>query len=63
VSNNLYGAIDLVGGGTGARNKIDGADLVDKDGAIVRELRFVNDGRDDLLRVKVVLCQTSTVTS
>jgi len=35
VSNNLYGAIDLVGGGTGALDKIDGADLVDKDGALV----------------------------
>jgi hypothetical protein len=32
---NLYGAIALTGGGTGALDKLDGAILNDKDGALV----------------------------
>ena len=32
---NFYGAIALIGGGTGALDKIDGADLADGDGAMV----------------------------
>ena len=35
MSNNFYGATSLIGGGSGALDKIDGADLVDKDAALV----------------------------
>lgn len=35
MANNIYGAIALIGGGTGALDAIDGAALADKDIALV----------------------------